>query len=45
MTMSTVKVLPATFGKTTDGKETICGLVHSIRDIPTKTRTKKIRER
>src|SRR5713101_6002121 len=37
-----VKILPAAFGKTPGGKETIRGLVHSTKDIPTKTKTKKI---
>lgn len=37
-----VKIYRATFNKTTDGKETIRGVVHSIRDIPTKTGTKKV---
>jgi hypothetical protein len=39
---NSVKILPATFGKTADGMPTIRGLVHSIRDIVTKTGTKKI---
>jgi len=42
MTIIKVKPLPATFSKTTDGQETICGLVHIMKDIPTKTGTKKI---
>src|SRR5712692_9382035 len=42
MQVDSVKIGPAAFGKTTDGKDTIRGVVHSIRDIPTKKGTKKI---